>query len=28
VTRGVEGFTKAHAPGETVSLAYPLFIGL
>lgn len=27
VTRGVEGFTKAHAPGELVSLAYPLFLG-
>jgi hypothetical protein len=28
VTRGVEGVTKAHAPGETVSLAYPLFLGV
>lgn len=28
VTRGVEGFTKAHSPGETVSLAYPLFLGM
>jgi hypothetical protein len=28
VVRGVEGFTKAHTIGETVSLAYPLYLGL
>lgn len=29
VTRGtIEGFTKAHVPGEEIHMAYPLYVGL